>query len=200
MRPVRDDALAVLENAAIRLSALNAADASKAQPWLSELDENLARRLASTKRMRARIFGGLVSDAGDPADLSDPVRRLLSLTPEARRTTAIGAGLAYHIASLGPAMARETIEALAVIFGREVVSFALANSYLVAAAPLPSRQLGDQYPGIVEADGWAILRLLASGTGLDPYGRPAGERAAIADRLHCIVPRSRRSAPLFLRS
>jgi hypothetical protein len=183
--------LAVLENAAIRRNALDAFDVGGAGLWLSKVDPRLARRIATMRRMQARLFEQVTRDACDPAELPEIVRCLLSLSPAARRDAAIWAGLAYHIASFGPAMTRGTIEALSTTFGKETVAFALANSHLAAAAPSPSPRDDDRLRALVEADGWAILKRAV--TGLDRYGRLAGERAAKADRCPCIVPPSRRS-------
>lgn len=168
MRAVRDEAMAVIENAAIRRNALNAIDADQAGPWLSELAPALSGRIATMRRMQARLFEQLVDDACDPAELPEAVRRLLSLGSGERRNAAIWAGLAYHIASFGPAMTRGTIERLSAVFGKMGVAFALANSHIAATAPSQLPEDDNRFRALVEADGWAILKLWAGGHGLEP--------------------------------
>lgn len=166
MRAVRDDALAVLDNAAIRRSALGAVDASASFPWLGELDPRLADRITTAPRLQARLFERVARDECDPAGLAEDLRRFLLLDAAARRRAAIRAGLAYHIASFGLAVTRSTLETLTAAFGKRAVAFALANSHLAAGVSPAAQQDGNRLHAMIEADGWAILKLWTSSRGL----------------------------------
>ncbi len=153
-------------DAAIRRAAL--AGAGNDAGWLSEIDPSLLRRLDATPRLQSRLFDIRSGVGGDPARLPVPVGRVIALAPQRQREAALSAGLAYHIAATGPALSKEGVTALSVIFGRGALTFALSHFHLSPPASSLLSFEDEKVQRLVEADGWAILGLWAADNGLAP--------------------------------
>lgn len=165
-RAIRHHENAACTDAAIRRAAL--AGAGNGAGWLTEIDANLLRRMDATPRLQSRLFHMRAGTGGDPARLPVEVGHLMTLAPQMQREAALSAGLTYHISAAGPALSKEGVTALATIFGRNVLTFALSHIHL---SPPASALLGfedKRVQRLIEADGWAILSLWAAEGGLAP--------------------------------
>lgn len=165
-RAIRHGELTMLKDAEIRRAALLGAGCGTG--WLADIDADLLSRLDATPRLQLRLFKARADLDGDPACLPDDAGRLIALSPRLQRQAALSAGLAYHLSAAGPVVDRGEMVALGAIFGDGHLMVALGLAHLSPPASALLRFEDEAVRRLVEADGWAILRLWLADCGLSP--------------------------------
>ncbi|MGG7518136.1 hypothetical protein ACQ3G6_09655 [Allorhizobium undicola] len=162
MTPARRSMPPALIRARQKADLLSAVDWAAAHAWPVTLGAKRAAEVfAPTSRLARRGYAALGLSL-DEFMLNAGAAGAVALMPVPDLTViAHAAGLAYHLPAFHGVIAKADIELLGVHLGQDAVSLALEQA--LSGFPMAQEGVADKdspdFPDMVRADGWALLRL-----------------------------------------